>query len=235
MNDNSARILLADDDTLFCKLTARLLETRGYLVEQVHDAFAALDCVSITTFDLIIADVNMPGNEGLPLLWAQSVVPVLIVTGEPSLESAVAALRGAAVDYLAKPFSPEQFLARVTDGVARGRSLRTLANAEQLLRGHLDLVANLRTSLQISGPTPSIGEVEPPSSMDLDELLSAREREVLQTFRATPHADLVAERLFISPHTVRNHMKSIFRKLRVNSQVELLARLAQTGRQETKV
>lgn len=234
MNPASTRILVADDDRLFCKLTARLLEAHGHEVEQVHDAFAALDCLALGTFDLLIADVNMPGNDGLAVLCSQSLVPVLVVTGDPTLETALAALRGAAVDYLAKPFPPEQFLARVADGVARGRALRTLANAEQVLRGQLDLVNNLRTSLHISGSTPSLGEAEPPLSNGLGEQLSAREREVLESFRVAPNVESVAERLYISAHTVKNHLKSIFRKLKVNSQVELLARLAQAERLEPK-
>lgn len=235
MNHVPTRILVADDDNLFCKLTSRLLETQGYLVEQVHDAFTALDSLSLTHFDLLVADVNMPGNDGLAVLCAQTMVPVLLVTGEPSLESAVAALRGAAVDYLAKPFPPEQFLARVADGVCRGRALRTLVNAEQFLRDQLELVTNLRTSLQISGSTPALGGVEPALSSGVEDQLSVREREVLQVFRATPHAEQVAERLYISPHTVKNHMKSIFRKLKVNSQAELLARLAQAERHDPKL
>jgi DNA-binding NarL/FixJ family response regulator len=231
MSDTSIRILVADDDALFCKLAARLLESHGYFVEQVHDGCAALEAISRAPYDLLIADVNMPGNEGLAVLCEQNRVPVLIVTGAPSIESAVAALRGAAVDYMPKPFLPEQFLARVADGVARGRALQSLANTVQLLRGQLDLVANLRTPMQIPFcSAPAVVEPGPQTPSGLDDPLSVREREVLQIFRTSPRADLVAERLFISPHTVKNHMKSIFRKLKVNSQVELLALVSQAER-----
>jgi DNA-binding CsgD family transcriptional regulator len=59
------------------------------------------------------------------------------------------------------------------------------------------------------------------------ELLSPREREVLCAFRAMPRTSDVATRLHISPHTVKNHLKAIFRKLEVGSQAELLARLGE--------
>jgi DNA-binding NarL/FixJ family response regulator len=154
------------------------------------------------------------------------------VTGAPTLETAVEALRGAAVDYLAKPLSPERFLSRVADGVARGRALRTLRSAEDRLRTQLELVTSLRESLQVAGVSPrSVRELaEPTLPPVVAGLLSPREREVLGAFRATPRTQDVAESLHISPHTVTNHLKAIFRKLEVSSQAELLARLAEAER-----
>ncbi len=231
MTTDSPSILVADDDDAFRKSIGRLLAREGYLVDEAYDAPEALERLSTRAFDLLVADVNMPGNEGLAVLRAQQVVPVLIVTGEPTIETAVAALRGAAVDYLAKPLAPERFLARVADGVARGRSLRALGNVEQQLRAQLELVANLRTALTIPGVSPPRmeGEVRLPASLAV--LLSPREREVLLAFRSNPRASDVAARLHISLHTVKNHMKAIFRKFEVRSQAELLARIGQAERE----
>jgi PAS domain S-box-containing protein len=65
-------------------------------------------------------------------------------------------------------------------------------------------------------------------SADEQGMLSPRELEVLSVFASGNRVREISKRLFISPYTVRNHLKSIFRKLRVNSQVALLAKLART-------
>ncbi|MFV8749447.1 response regulator transcription factor [Nannocystaceae bacterium ST9] len=226
----SLHVLVADDDDLFRRLVVQLLRHAGYLVEEASDAPQALARMTDRVFDLLVADVNMPGNEGLAVLREQDSVPVLIVTGDPTLESAVEALRGAAIDYLTKPLSPERFLSRVADGVARGRALRTLRTTEERLRSQLELVVSLRESLSVAGskrPLASAASDLPPTIADQ---LSPRECEVLRAFRATPRMAEVADNLSISPHTVKNHIKAIFRKLEVGSQAELLARLGEAER-----
>jgi DNA-binding NarL/FixJ family response regulator len=232
LRNEPARILVADDDPSFRKLIVRLLEHEGHRVEQAADAREALARMSTELFDLLIADVHMPGNDGLAVLHAQAVVPVLIVTGDPTVETAIEALRGAAVDYLTKPLAPERLLARVADGIARGRRLRSLYSAELRLREQLDLVTLLRDSLLLPGAATA-GAPEPPRSElppTIAELLSPREREVLTAFATSPRTATVAEGLHISPHTVKNHMKAIFKKLAVGSQAELLARLGEAAR-----
>lgn len=224
------RILVADDDDVFRRSIVRLLSHEGYTVTEAHDAHEALAKLSVEVFDLLVADVYMPGNEGLAVLHEQKVVPVLLVTGEPTLETAVAALRGAAVDYFVKPIQPERLLARIVDGVARGRALRTLGSAEERLRDQLELVVSLRESLLTSGPT-SLSERDPHElPKAIAERLSPREQQVLRAFRAAPRPADVADSLHISPHTVKNHMKAIFRKLAVSSQAELLTRLGEAER-----
>lgn len=247
----AGRILVADDDYLFRKAVVRLLEREGYVVEQAEDATGALALLSTRVFELLVADVNMPGNRNrnrngdgigdraLAVLCDQDVVPVLIVTGEPTVDSAVAALRGAAVDYLTKPLVPERFLARVAAGVARAHALRQLGATQERLHEQLELVASLRASLAKLGV--SLGGPLNPAQVQAqaDELpspiaalLSPREREVLAAFRVSPKIAEVAEHLHISPHTVKNHIKAIFRKLEVSSQAELLARVDQVARGE---
>ncbi len=228
--DGPARILVADDDARFRKLVVQLLTREGYRVTEAGDAREALARLASDAFELVVADVYMPGNEGLAVLHEQAVVPVLIVTGDPTVETAVQALRGAAVDYLAKPLAPDRFLARVADGVARGRKLQALRSTEDRLRSQLELVTSLRESLRLTGLDPLAERPPTGTPASIAKLLSPREREVLEAFRATPRTAEVAEALHISPHTVKNHMKAIFRKLEVSSQAELLARLSEAER-----
>ncbi|NVB36687.1 response regulator [Pseudenhygromyxa sp. WMMC2535] len=236
-----AKILVADDELHFRKAAARLLEREGCEVQLAADANEALAQLSAHVFDLLIADVHMPGNDGLTVLREQQTVPVLVVTGDPSLQTAVEALRGSAVDYLTKPLSPERFLARVAEGVARARALRRLDDAERRLEAQLELVAGLRASLFVAGGERDDEEPDAASagasSASEDELpavvadkLSPREREVLLAFRRMPRPAEVASSLHISPHTVKNHLKAIYRKLEVGSQAELLAHLSEAER-----
>jgi DNA-binding NarL/FixJ family response regulator len=226
-----ARILVADHDDAFRKLVGRLLMHEGYVVEQAADVDEALERLSAGSFDLLVADVDRQGNEGLVLLHAQQVVPVLLVTREPRLETAVAALRGAAVDYLVKPLAPAQFLSRVAEGIARSRALRRLGDLQEHLGAQLELVGNLRAALTIRGVAAAKMGAEARVPASVAELLSPRECEVLLAFRTTPRATEVASRLHISLHTVKNHMKAIFRKLEVGSQAELLARIERAERE----
>lgn len=228
---DAARVLVADDDPTFRRLVVMLLDSEGYAVVDACDAHAALAELGSGVFDLLVADVNMPGNEGLAVLRDQHAVPVLLVTGDPTLETAVAALRGSAIDYMAKPLDPERFLVRVSEGVARGRALRRLRTTEERLREQLELVASLRESLSVAGtglPAPARDEGELPPAVAA--LLSPREREFVAVFRNTPRLVEVAELLNISPHTAKNHLKAIYRKLEVSSQAELLARLSASSR-----
>lgn len=230
MTGEAARVLVADDDAVFRRLVVLLLDSEGYEVVDACDAHAALAELASGVFDLLVADVNMPGNEGLAVLRAQHAVPVLVVTGDPTLETAVEALRGSAIDYMSKPLDPERFLSRVAEGVARGRALRRLRTTEERLREQLDLVASLRESLTVAGTGLPMARDEGALPSAVAALLSPREREFVAIFRNTPRLVEVAELLNISPHTAKNHLKAIYRKLEVSSQAELLARLSATSR-----
>ena len=86
------RILIADDEPLFLKTTGELLAKAGYECICVADAGAALDSLGRERFDLLLSDLNMPGNAQLELLregrarWPE--VPLIVITGVPSLPTA---------------------------------------------------------------------------------------------------------------------------------------------------
>ena len=209
-----------------------MLEREGYEVEVVGDVDTAKERLNSHPFDLLIADVHMPGNDKLELLHTRVPVPVLVVTGDPSVDTAVAALRSAAVDYVVKPLAPEDFLARVAAGVARGESLRRLDLVERQLQEQLRILAGVRATLQpeiAAGEALGWGKHAGPDRRPLPEAvveaLSLREQEVLLAFRDNPKLKVVASRLRISTNTVKNHFKSIYRKLDVSSQAELLSLL----------
>lgn len=112
-----ARILIADDEPLFLKTTGELLTRAGYECRCVADAPAALALLARERFDLILSDLNMPGNLRLELLcegrskWPE--VPLIVITGVPSLPTAIESLRLGIADYLLKPISYRDLLSAI--------------------------------------------------------------------------------------------------------------------------
>jgi PAS domain S-box-containing protein len=121
-----ARVLLADDNADMREYLQRLLQGR-YQVTAVADGQAALDAARAQPFDLVISDVMMPGLDGLQLVAALRAdpqaqdVPVLLLSALAGQESAIEGLEAGADDYLVKPFSAAELLARVRANVELAR------------------------------------------------------------------------------------------------------------------
>ena len=119
----SPRILIADDEPLFLQTTAALLRKAGFTCTSASNGTAALEALSREPFDLVISDLNMPGNLKLELLregrtkWPE--VPVIVVTGAPSLPSAIESVRLGITDYLLKPVKYEDLLSAVRRALAQ--------------------------------------------------------------------------------------------------------------------
>lgn len=132
------RILLADDEETFLHATADLLRREGYECETVPDAPSALAKVKTSPYDLLISDLEMPGNENLALIREVGDVagglPVIIITGFPSTTSAIAAIELPVSAYLLKPVALPELLDRVASAVARFRSYQVMRRTEDRLR-----------------------------------------------------------------------------------------------------
>ena len=114
-----ARVLVADDNADMREYLARLLRTAGYQVTTVTDGQAALDAVRASAPDLVISDVMMPRLDGLGLVAAlradarTAAVPALLLSARAGQEASIEGLQAGADDYLVKPFSAVELLARV--------------------------------------------------------------------------------------------------------------------------
>jgi DNA-binding NtrC family response regulator len=123
------RLLLADDEPLYLHTTAQLLQKAGYLCTCVSDAEAAITALRTQPFDLVLTDLNMPGNLKLELLragrqdWPD--VPLIVVTGVPSLPTAIESVRLGIADYLIKPVKFEVLLQSVQRILAERRPAAT--------------------------------------------------------------------------------------------------------------
>ncbi len=110
------KILLIDDDVDLCKLLRNNLEMEGYSVRSCHDGISGLKEFGCTEYQLVILDIMLPlknGYEVLKEIRDKSNVPILMLTAKDSEGDKVSGLRMGADDYLTKPFSNSEFLARI--------------------------------------------------------------------------------------------------------------------------
>ena len=105
------RILIVDDDEVSCRLFAEVLEGEGHEVHQARSGEEALDRLRKESYDLLMADVRMPGITGLDVTRAmrqeQPSLPVIVMTAFGSIETAVEAIHEGAYDYVSKPIRPD--------------------------------------------------------------------------------------------------------------------------------
>ena len=146
-------VLLADDESTFLEATKDLLEDEGYACHGVRDASELSEALASSEFDLLITDLNMPGNRIMEMvseLREQSkVLPVIVVTGYPSVPTAVESVRLHVLEYMIKPVNFPKLLDAVKRGIQHKRALGTLSQArkeaEHRIRSLSDLEETLST------------------------------------------------------------------------------------------
>lgn len=228
---SATRILVVEDDPAVGKVVCSMLERAGYTATLVGSAQEMLQTLSQGPFDMLLSDIHLPDDVALDFLETldghpHGKLPTVLITGAPSIETAVKALRHGVVDYLRKPIQTNDLIASVEKAVGWGRAMESVEiaqrNAEAWLRSLQAAGEVLRR-----GPLPDLaGAPRGPSESLLVQQLSTREREIVEHLSGGHRVPEIATTLGISPNTVRNHLKSVFRKLGVSSQVELLSLLA---------
>ena len=114
-------LLVVDDDPEICDLLKQYLEKNGYRVTTVGDGKEMLSILDQTRIDLVVLDLMLPGTDGLELcrnLRASSKIPIIMLTARDDEMDRILGLEMGADDYLAKPFSARELLARIK-GVLR--------------------------------------------------------------------------------------------------------------------
>ncbi len=134
---DKGKVLLADDEENFQRAIAVLLREQGYLCDVVSDASAATERLRHNRYDVLIADIKMPGNTELEFIRELSThaqgLSMILVTGYPSTETAIESVQLPILAYLVKPFKFEDLLVHVRFGVERSKAY----HAVQQLREHV--------------------------------------------------------------------------------------------------
>jgi len=131
-------ILVVDDEPVIRIGLSRTLEMHDFVVDTANNGHVAIEMLQQKEYDLIITDLKMPGMSGFEVLSAvktlQPEVPVIMITGFATVETAVEAMKAGAVDYIVKPFTPDQILEKVQRALAQ----RTVSVDDILIKKELD-------------------------------------------------------------------------------------------------
>jgi len=123
------RVLIVEDDPLLASGLSDTLRREGYIVDAVPSAERADAALKVSDIALVILDIGLPGMDGFGWLKKMRAgggeQSVLVLTARDALADRVHGLRLGADDYLAKPFAPEELLARVAALARRGRAIRS--------------------------------------------------------------------------------------------------------------
>lgn len=203
-----ARIAIIEDDPTVRQYFVKVLMEAGRyeIVGVAHDLASGRTLIGLAP-DLFLMDIGLPDGSGydlVPEIKAQTSAKALMVSAFGDRDTVVRALSAGADGYLLKDSTPEQ----VRDGVA----ITLDGGAPVSPAAAVYLIDLLRQ-------TPPIGTQSGPSDGDG---LTAREHDLLRAFAAGRSYKEAARDLGISPHTVGNHVKSIYRKLEVRSRSEAL-------------
>jgi CheY-like chemotaxis protein len=196
-----ARILIADDEPTFLRSTADLLIREGYECDTAPDAPTAAEMLKRGGYDLLIADIKMPGNPDLELVSGMPQIaqglPVILVTGYPSLATAIESVKLPVVAYLVKPFDLAEFREALDCKAGTGDPLSVDAFLDVTLGNIVGALSDLRGLTEGIAGTNS--EAEPchllncPKLADLTEAM-AEAIEVLEqtkgSFKSKQLADL---------------------------------------------
>lgn len=202
----SLRALLIDDDLRLGDLLESYLGDQGVDLETAPDGHKGLDALGRGTYDLVLLDVMMPGIDGLEVLRrirAKSAIPVIMLTARGDEADRVVGLELGADDYVPKPFSPRELLARIR---AVLRRTQPEATSERIaIRGvEVDVAAR---SARVDGASIEL------TGLELDILVALMRR----AGRVVPRDALLSEAgrddVFVNERTVDVHISHLRKKL----------------------
>ncbi|SEE96139.1 DNA-binding response regulator, NarL/FixJ family, contains REC and HTH domains [Streptomyces sp. 3213] len=214
------RVLLADDQALL-RATFRILIDTCEDMEVVGEAADGAEAIALAAEhrpDLVLMDIRMPGTDGLTATTAICADPalsgtrVLILTTFEVDEYVAQALRAGASGFLGKDVTAEALLA----------GIRTVASGESLLS---PLATRTLIARFLATPTPSA----PLATPDRLDVLTAREREIMAMAAEGHSNDEIAEKLYVSPLTVRTHVHRAMTKLDARDRAQLVVMAYQSG------
>ena len=228
------RLYLVDDDAAVITFVRRCLEgTALALVGAARCPEDAAREIAADPPDLVLMDIALTAErDGIALaeaIWSAHGVPIVYVSGLSDIETISLATGPGVRGYLVKPFDRAQLLATIAVALSRARHAGSsgfdderLRRLEAQVRDLTEMVRDLASTTQ-----DPLARLAGAGGMSTDAVvacttLSAREREVLARLMDNQRVPAIAEALFISQHTVRNHLKAIFRKLGVRDQQALI-------------
>jgi two-component system response regulator PilR (NtrC family) len=157
MASNHERVLVVDDEPVIVNSFVTILEKEGFECRAASTGEEAIDAVNAEEFDVVITDIRMPGKSGVDVMrHVKAKTPdtiVLLVTAQPSLQTAIEAVREGASDYVTKPVRFERLIRKIRDLLR----IRDLEWENRILRIEKRSASKFD---EIVGNTPAINEVK---------------------------------------------------------------------------
>jgi len=125
MTKNKAHILVVDDDSQIRRVMRTTLEAQGYEVDEAGSGERAIELILASKYDLVILDINLPGKTGIETckqIRNGASVPIIMLTVRDSSTDKIEALDAGAQDYVTKPFTMGEMLARIRSVLRRTAS-----------------------------------------------------------------------------------------------------------------
>jgi DNA-binding response OmpR family regulator len=211
--EQGRRVLIVDDEPMVRDVLERYLARSGFVAESVGDGQAAIAAFDAARPDLVLLDLMLPRKDGFAVfrsIRARAETPVIMLTARGEETERVAGLELGADDYVAKPFSPREVVARVR-AVLRRRSRNDVpAPRDDLTRGDLQVKGSSREVL-LRGRTVALT----PKEFDLLYLMAANPRTV---FTRAQLLDQVWDLAFDGdPSTVTVHIRRLREKIEADA------------------
>lgn len=234
-----ASILIVEDEWVVARDMQRCLEDAGFrVIGAASSPHEALQLIEADRPDLVLIDIVLGADDGIVLAehLREQGLPFVYVTAHTDPDTLSRAKESGPLGYVVKPFDDRQL--RSTIELALHSSREQRRNAEAVESPHVARarVAALEHGMQkIADLVKELGMAAPEAARHRPEVeailghLSARERQIVELLLASRRVPGIAGTLGISPHTVRNHLKAVFRKLGVHSQEALLDLLRSAG------
>jgi two-component system nitrate/nitrite response regulator NarL len=207
---NTIRVVLADDHVFVRDGIKSLLENEANIevVGEATDGLEALKIVEINKPDLLILDIRMPNMTGIEVVEKlrsqNNTVKIVMLSMHESEEYVLKSIRAGADGYLLKGSSKEEFL----------KALHTVANGGKYFSGDI-------SSILINQLSNPVALTEPKQTLDEDQLITKREKEILKLLLSGKGNKEIAEALDISKRTAEVHRFNLMKKLKVKNLMEL--------------
>lgn len=281
-----ANVLVVDDEQSIRISLREFLKDANYDVSVAEDADEAMNMLGAEDFDVVLADIILPRISGVNLLKAikkiSPLVQVILMTGEPSVETATEAVRSDAFDYVAKPIGKSKLLRTVANAAklkavdderirlgeeneqrrkelvqlveertealrASNRALTVLTECGQALvratsvhesstgnraaddPAFIQLILGSFESALQRAANAAVKPSSAASDPEIVETLSSRELEIVALLSERMRDKEIAGRLFISPETVKTHLRNIYGKLDAHGRREAVRRAVKIG------
>ncbi|MFP3906836.1 MAG: response regulator [Acidimicrobiales bacterium] len=205
--------MLADDHRMLREGLRRSMTEHGFdVVGEAADGAEAVDMAGELNPDVILMDVTMPELDGVEatrlVKAANPAIRVIMLTMHADQEVLAAAIRSGASGYLVKDCSTEEIADAIRAAVSGDTTLSPALAASML---------------------SEVRKLDPPEQAEEDRVVTKREEEVLQLIGDGCSTPEVAERLYISQKTVKNHLASIYQKLDARDRTQAVLQAVRMG------